>query len=70
MARKCPKCGGDVVKGKYGAYGKKKCGMNVGKAMGTVLSNTKIKSMLEGKRLFFKGIKGKKGSYDVYLIPE
>ena len=54
MARKCPKCGGDVVKGKYGAYGKNKCGMNVGKAMGTVLSNTKIKSMLEGKRLFSK----------------
>ena len=24
----CPKCGGDVVKGKFGAYCKKKCGMN------------------------------------------
>ena len=24
---KCPKCGGDVVKGKYGAYCKNKCGM-------------------------------------------
>ena len=67
---KCPKCGGDVVKGKYGAYCKNKCGMNVGKAMGTVLSDTQIKSMLEGKKTFVKGLKGKKGSYDAYLIPE
>ena len=67
---KCPKCGGDVVKGKYGAYCKNKCGMNVGKAMGTVLSDTQIKSMLEGKKTFVKGLKGKKGTYDAYLIPE
>ena len=26
---KCPKCGGDVVKGKYGAYCKNKCGVVV-----------------------------------------
>ena len=25
----CPKCGGDVVKGKFGAYCKNKCGINV-----------------------------------------
>ena len=67
---KCPKCGGDVVNGKYGAYCKSKCGMNVGKAMGTVLSDTQIKSMLEGKKTFVKGLKGKKGTYDAYLIPE
>ena len=29
---KCPKCGADVVKGKFGAYCTGKCGMNVGKA--------------------------------------
>ena len=67
---KCPKCGGDVVKGKYGAYCKNKCGMNVGKAMRTVLSDTQIKSLLEGKKTFVQGLKGKKGSYDAYLIPE
>lgn len=60
----------DVVKGKYGAYCKSKCGMNVGKAMGTVLSDTQIKSMLEGKKTLVKGLKGKKGTYDAYLIPE
>lgn len=67
---KCPKCGGDVVKGKYGAYCKNKCGMNVGRAMGTVLSDMQIKSMLDGKKTFVKGLKGKKGTYDAYLIPE
>ncbi len=30
---KCPKCGGDVVKGRFGAYCKNKCGMNVSRAM-------------------------------------
>lgn len=44
--------------------------MNVRKAMGTVLSDTQIKSMLEGKKTFVKGLKGKKGSYVAYLIPE
>ncbi len=67
---KCPKCGGDVVKGKFGAYCKSKCGMNVSRAMGTVLTNTQIKNLLEGKKILVKGLKGKKGSYDAYLIPE
>ena len=67
---KCPKCGGDVVKGKFGAYCRNKCGMNVGRAMGTVLSDSQIKSLLEGKKTLVKGLKGKKGGYDAYLIPE
>ncbi len=67
---KCPKCGGDVVKGKFGAYCKNKCGMNVSRAMGAVLTDSQIKSMLEGKKTLVKGLKGKTGSYDAYLIPE
>ena len=67
---KCPKCGGDVVKGKFGAYCKNKCGMNVSRAMGAALTDSQVKSMLEGKKTLVKGLKGKKGSYDVYLIPE
>jgi len=66
----CPKCGGDVVKGKFGAYCKNKCGMNVSRAMGATLTDSQIKSMLEGKKTLVKGLKGKKGSYDVYFIPE
>ena len=67
---KCPKCGGNVAKGKFGAYCKSRCGMNVGRAMGAVLSDSQVKSMLEGKKTLVKGLKGKKGSYDAYLIPE
>lgn len=67
---KCPKCSGDVVKGKFGVYCKSKCGMNVSRAMGTMLTDSQIKSMLEGKKTLVKGLKGKKGSYDAYLIPE
>jgi len=66
----CPKCGGDVVKGKFGAYCKNKCGMNVSRAMGTALTDSQIKSLLEGKKTLVKGLNGKKGSYDAYLIPE
>ena len=67
---KCPKCGTDVVKGKFGAYCTGKCGMNVGKALGVTLSDTQVKSLLQGKKILVKGLKGKKGSYDAYLIPE
>ena len=67
---KCPKCGADVVKGKFRAYCTGKCGMNVGKALGVTLSDTQVKSLLQGKKILVKGLKGKKGSYDAYLIPE
>lgn len=67
---KCPKCGADVVKGKFGAYCTGKCGMNVGKALGVTLSDSQVRSLLQGKKILVKGLKGKKGSYDAYLIPE
>lgn len=31
-----PKCGDNVVKGKFSAYCRNKCGMNAGRAMGAV----------------------------------
>ena len=65
----CPKCGGDVVKGKFGAYCKNKCGMNVSRALGIQLSDAQVKSLLAGKKILVKGLKGKKGNYDAYLIP-
>ena len=70
MLGKCPKCGGDVVKGKFGAYCKNKCGMSLNRAMGAVLSDSQVKSLLEGKKTLVKNLKGKKGSFDAYLIPE
>ena len=46
---KCPKCGAEVVKGKFGYYCKGKCGMNIAKVYGVQLSDAQIKGLLEGK---------------------
>ena len=68
---KCPRCGCDVIKGKYGAYCTKKCGMRFGKAMGKELSEEQIKKVLKGERILVKDIKSKKGkTFDAYLTPK
>ena len=68
---KCPKCGGDVVKGKFGAYCSEKCGMNVGRAFGKELAEEQVRNLLEGKKILLKGIKSKKGgTYAAYLTPD
>lgn len=46
---KCPKCGADVVKGKFGFYCKGKCGMNIAKVYGVELSDAQVKALLGGK---------------------
>ena len=67
---KCPNCGGDVVKGKYGAFCKNKCGMNVSRIMGVVLSDEQVESLLDGKKTLLKGLTSKAGKkYDAYIIP-
>lgn len=66
----CPNCGGQVVKGKFGAYCAGKCGMNVGRVMGAVLTDIQIKDLLGGKKVLLKGLKSKAGKeYDAYIIP-
>ena len=56
---KCPKCGADVVKGKFGFYCKGKCGMNIAKVYGVELSDTQVKGLLSGKSTSYTS-KGKK----------
>ena len=56
---KCPKCSADVVKGKFGYYCKDKCGMNVAKVYGKELTETQLKSLLDGKSISYTA-KGKK----------
>ena len=56
---KCPKCGADVVKGKFGWYCKGKCGMNIAKVYGISLSDDQIKGLLDGKSTSYT-FKGKK----------
>ena len=46
---KCPKCGNDVKKGKFGFYCTNKCGMNVAKVYGKPLSDSQITGLLGGK---------------------
>lgn len=46
----CPKCGGLVIKGKYGFYCKNMCGMNVGKVFKKELTETQLKQLLSGKK--------------------
>ena len=67
---KCPNCGGEVVKGKYGAFCKNKCGMNVSRLMGVALSDEQVESLLAGKKTLLKGLTSKEGKkYDAYIIP-
>lgn len=67
----CPNCGGNIVKGKYGAYCMSSCGMSVNRIMGAVLTDSQVKNMLEGKKILLKGLKSKAGKpYDAYIIPE
>lgn len=56
---KCPKCGAEVVKGKFGYYCKDKCGMNIAKVYGVELSDTQVKGLLDGKSTSYTS-KGKK----------
>ncbi len=56
---KCPKCGTDVVKGKFGFYCKGKCGMNIAKVYGVELSDAQVKGLLDGKSTSYTS-KGKK----------
>lgn len=43
--------------------------MNVSRALGVQLSDAQVKSLLAGKKILVKGLKGKR-NYDAYLIPE
>lgn len=66
----CPNCGGQVVKGKFGVYCVKKCGMNVNRVMGTALTDSQVRNLLAGKKILLKGLKNKAGkNYDAYIIP-
>ena len=67
----CPKCGGQIVKGKYGAYCAGKCGMSVAKYYSTPFTDSQVKSLLDGKKILLKGLKGRDGKpYDLCLEPD
>lgn len=66
----CPKCGGQVVKGKFGLYCANKCGMYLQKAMGQELTDAEIIALCNGKKIKKKAISKKTGSpYEAYFVP-
>ena len=67
----CPKCGGDIMWGKYGPYCSERCGMSLKKAFGRDLSEAEVKELLAGRKILMHGLKSKNGgNYDAYLIPD
>lgn len=64
----CPKCGSNVLKGKYGFYCEGKCGLTLGRAYGTNLSDDEMRTVLSGEKILLTGLKGKSGkTYNAYL---
>ena len=50
---KCPKCGNDVKSGKFGYYCTGKCGMNLAKVYGKVLTEAQLVKLLSGKKISY-----------------
>ena len=48
---KCPKCGADIFKGKYGYYCSGKCGMQLAKVYGKELTESQLKKLLSGSSI-------------------
>ncbi len=69
---KCPKCKGDIVKGKYGAYCKSQCGFSQKYVFGKEISESQLKQICSGNRILIKGIKKKSGNdtFDAYAVPK
>lgn len=62
---KCPKCGGDILKGKFGAYCQNKCGiMGISNYFGKKLTDSQVKRILAGKTVLVKGLHSKAKDVD------
>ena len=72
MLCKCPACGGNILKGKYGPYCSEKCGFRMVYAFGKKLTEKQFISLCSGKKTKITGIKKKDGSdtFDAYAIPD
>lgn len=66
----CPKCGGRIVTGRYGAYCEDRCKMAVAKYYSTFFTDSQVKSLLQGEKILLDGLKGRDGKpYGLYLEP-
>lgn len=67
----CPKCGAEVRSGQYGAYCTGKCGMNLSRIRGKVLTDEQVAMLLNNQKIYLSGLKKKDGgTYSAYFIPE
>lgn len=62
---KCPKCGKEIKKGKFGFYCTGKCGMNIAKVYGKELTEAQLSKLLDGKEISYTS-NGKK----TIVVPE
>lgn len=69
---KCPYCGGNFKKGKFGLYCANKCGFVLRKFGGVDLTISQIKNLIHGNEVLVKGIHSKKTGkdFDCYIKPK
>lgn len=69
---KCPYCGGNFKKGKFGLYCANKCGFVLRKFSGVELTTSQIKNLINGNEVLVKGVHSKKTGkdFDCYIKPK
>lgn len=69
---KCPYCGGNFKKGKFGLYCANKCGFVLRKFGGVDLTISQIKNLIHGNEVLVKGVHSKKTGkdFDCYIKPK
>ena len=69
---KCPYCGGNFKKGKFGLYCANKCGFVLRKFGGVDLTISQIKNLINGNEVLIKGVHSKKTGkdFDCYIKPK
>ena len=71
---KCPRCGNDVVGGKYGPYCVAKCGFSAARAFGHEFTEDEVRDLLAGKEVLLKDCVSKKDGeekkYDMYVTAD
>ncbi len=66
---KCPRCGGRIIWGKYGAFCGSKCGMSIAKIYGRRLLEDEVQKLLTDGKVFLIDMINKEGKkYSAYFI--
>lgn len=65
---RCPNCKGDIVKGKFGPYCKRKCGFVISYIGGRKPTESEFVSLCSGKKIMMKKLKKKSGdTFDAFV---